>query len=209
VSIAYRIANLYAQAGDEAQSFAWLEKSLAIPLQKWPRIADYEAFAAWRGDGGIANSPGSHPNDPSLVRKSGGPRVLDPDGSRAPKQPRPDQLQERGDRGSDLRAGSGSNVCESARQPAAKPLARQGAGLRPMRTPRRRGIGTRRARNSLMPTVRTPERRTARISARRRARISRAGAPAAARPSEGPPGREAAAAASIYLRRKTAARRAS
>jgi len=50
VSIVYRIVNLYAQAGDEAQSFAWLEKSLAIPLANRARIAADEAFAAWRGD---------------------------------------------------------------------------------------------------------------------------------------------------------------
>jgi tetratricopeptide (TPR) repeat protein len=49
-SIAYRIASLYAKAGDRDQAFAWLEKSLAIPLENRPRIAADESFAAWRGD---------------------------------------------------------------------------------------------------------------------------------------------------------------
>jgi tetratricopeptide (TPR) repeat protein len=49
-SLAYRIANLYAQAGDRNQALAWLEKSLAIPFENRPRIATDAAFSAWRED---------------------------------------------------------------------------------------------------------------------------------------------------------------
>jgi tetratricopeptide (TPR) repeat protein len=49
-NLAYRIARLYGQAGDKSNSLAWLERSLAIPLENRPGIADDEAFAAWRSD---------------------------------------------------------------------------------------------------------------------------------------------------------------
>jgi tetratricopeptide (TPR) repeat protein len=46
--LAYRIARMYALAGDQPQAFAWLEKSLAIPLENRPRIANDDAFEALR-----------------------------------------------------------------------------------------------------------------------------------------------------------------
>jgi hypothetical protein len=75
-SIAYRIANLYAQAGDKSQSFAWLEKSLAIPLENRPRIAADEAFAAWRGDEGFRKLAGLAPKR-SVFREEGWTYDLD------------------------------------------------------------------------------------------------------------------------------------
>jgi tetratricopeptide (TPR) repeat protein len=48
--LAYRIARLYALAGDRNQSLAWLEKSLAMPLENRPQIANDDAFSSWQND---------------------------------------------------------------------------------------------------------------------------------------------------------------
>jgi tetratricopeptide (TPR) repeat protein len=75
-SLAYRVASLYAQAGDKSQSFAWLEKSLALPLENRPRIADDSVFAAWRNDEAFRKLAGLPPK-PSLTREEGWSYDLD------------------------------------------------------------------------------------------------------------------------------------
>jgi tetratricopeptide (TPR) repeat protein len=67
-SVAYRIASLYANAGDRNQTFAWLEKALAIPLENRPRIAADESFASWRNDEGFRKLAGLAPK-PSVSRE--------------------------------------------------------------------------------------------------------------------------------------------
>jgi tetratricopeptide (TPR) repeat protein len=67
-SLTYRIARLYALAGDKAQSLAWLEKSLAVPLEFRPQIANEEAFAAWRDDEAFRKLAGLAPKK-SLSRE--------------------------------------------------------------------------------------------------------------------------------------------
>jgi tetratricopeptide (TPR) repeat protein len=57
-SLAYRIARMHGLAGDKKQAFAWLEKSLAVPMENRPRIADDEAFAAWRKDAALRKLAG-------------------------------------------------------------------------------------------------------------------------------------------------------
>jgi len=69
-SIAYRIASLYANAGDRNQTLAWLEKALAIPLENRPRIAFDESFAAWRSDDGFRKLAGLAPKR-SVSREEG------------------------------------------------------------------------------------------------------------------------------------------
>jgi tetratricopeptide (TPR) repeat protein len=69
-SLAYRIARLYALADDKGQSFAWLEKSLAIPLENRPRIAEDEAFAHWREDESFRRLAGLPPKR-SFSREQG------------------------------------------------------------------------------------------------------------------------------------------
>ncbi len=48
--LAYRTAKLYAQAGDKTQSLAWLEKSLAMPLEDRTQIANDDVFSKWQDD---------------------------------------------------------------------------------------------------------------------------------------------------------------
>lgn len=60
-SVAYRIARDYGLAGDKPQAFAWIEKALAIPLENRPRIADDDAFAAWRDDPAFRKLAGLEP----------------------------------------------------------------------------------------------------------------------------------------------------
>jgi hypothetical protein len=69
-SVAYRIASLYAQAGDKSQSLAWLEKSLAFPLENRPSISGDEAFAAWRNDDAFRKVAGLLPKR-SFTREEG------------------------------------------------------------------------------------------------------------------------------------------
>jgi tetratricopeptide (TPR) repeat protein len=69
-SLAYRIARLYALAGDQVQSFSWLEKSLAVPLENRPRIAEDEAFAHWREDATFRKLAGLAPKK-SFSREEG------------------------------------------------------------------------------------------------------------------------------------------
>jgi len=67
-AFAYRIARLYAQAGDKAQSLVWLERSLAIPLENRPRIASDDVFTAWRDDPQFRKLAGLAPVKSSLSR---------------------------------------------------------------------------------------------------------------------------------------------
>jgi tetratricopeptide (TPR) repeat protein len=75
-SLAYRIASMYARAGDKDQSLAWLEKSLAIPLENRPRIASDDAFAAWRDDDRFRKLAGLPAKGP-VGREEGWNRDLD------------------------------------------------------------------------------------------------------------------------------------
>lgn len=75
-SYAYRIASLYAQAGDKNQSLAWLEKSLALPLENRPRIANDEVFGAWREDAAFRKLAGLPPKR-SFTREEGWSYDLD------------------------------------------------------------------------------------------------------------------------------------
>jgi tetratricopeptide (TPR) repeat protein len=69
-SLAYRVASLYARAGDKNRAMEWLAKALAVPLENRPRVALDDAFAAWREDDAFRKVAGLAPKSP-MSREAG------------------------------------------------------------------------------------------------------------------------------------------